>query len=278
MGTFTSLPYYIYTFIQRRIFFFVHEKIKNLIMDAAIYSLMLVLAASRLDGTKVLVSIPEGETDAQHSKILEAIANASIEEKKDWSELKSELKAMKDILNEVINSSALKLKAKPASTSEPAVDSSSQPPNHSGEVIVDQGEVGASSSYDNYFTSGDAFRAGSGWANEQNQFPAIIWKRYGKAHRLQKIGFRAVVYPKNLPNVFEVVGANNCASDREAHWTSMLRVDNGGGFTKRNEFKSFIIPVENRHPYRCLGLRWPTKEGSNSNFVQISKITMWEDK
>ena len=51
---------------------------------------------------------------------------------KDWSQLNSELKAIKGILNEVIDGSALKVKAKPASTSEPALDTSPQPPTHSG--------------------------------------------------------------------------------------------------------------------------------------------------
>ena len=36
-------------------------------MDAGIYTLMLVLAASGLDGTKVLVSIPEGTFHFTHN-------------------------------------------------------------------------------------------------------------------------------------------------------------------------------------------------------------------
>merc|ERR1719370_1635426 len=131
-------------------------------MDAAINTLMVILAASRLDGTQVLVSIPEGDLNAQHLKILEAIANVSIQEKvtqKDLSELKSEMKAIKDVLKEVMNGFALKLKTNPASTSEPALISTQQPgstpepsfismpepPTCLGDEIVDFGWPAASS-------------------------------------------------------------------------------------------------------------------------------------
>merc|ERR1739838_301230 len=103
-------------------------------MYAAFYTLIVVLAASGMDGTKVLVSIPEGEADAQRAQILEAIANISTQEKKHWEEhrniekkhwkeLESKLKVIEDTLN-VRNGSASKLKEKPASTSEPTLVSS----------------------------------------------------------------------------------------------------------------------------------------------------------
>jgi len=213
--------------------------------------------------------------------------------KKDWSELKSELKAIKEILNDVMNNSALKLKAKPASTSEPAstldpdLVSSQKPPTqctNSGEELTDYAHVW-SNGYSNHMNDYWGFKAYDRPFKEyeywkSNYFPAVIWKRYEKAHRLQKIGFRVPEYPKNWPNVFEVVGTNIEEDEVcDTHnWTPMLRVDNGGGFKSNNEFKTFIIPVEKRTSYRCLGLRFPTGEGSSNGHTNLIQITMWEDK
>merc|ERR1719309_1886014 len=150
---------------------------------------------------------------------------------------------MKDILNEVINNSALKLKAKtattsePGSTSEPALDSSPQPPTDLEGVIDDEGEAGSSSVLQLH-ESGKVAAAANGfltsglfWANKRYEWPALIWKRYRKAHRLQKIGFR-IHKPWNLPDVFEVIGSDDCTN-----WMSMMLVDNEGGFTKEKEFR-----------------------------------------
>ena len=82
-------------------------------MDAVIRTLMLVLAASRLDGIEVLVSIPE-DTFYNNDTITITIT-------------------MKDVLNEVMDGSAFKPNAKPASTSEPALVSSSQKPTTQSE-------------------------------------------------------------------------------------------------------------------------------------------------
>ncbi len=145
-------------------------------------------------------------------------------------------------------------------------------------VIVDQGEVGASSTFmwnDSGYTyrPANAFKASKSevWGNEYDQFPVFIWKRYRTAHRLQKIGFRVPQFEYNWPNVFEIVGSNN-----GLHWTTMLRIDNQGGFTANDQFRTFIIPVEKRAPFRRLGLKWPKKDGSNG-CVSLNEITMWEE-
>jgi len=104
-------------------------------MDAAIiYSLIFILAASRIEGTKVVVSIPEGEVDARLSKIMETIANATKQERNHWLGLKREMekesKSIKSIeaqLKELINAGDPVAEPKPAPTSEPTIASSSLP-------------------------------------------------------------------------------------------------------------------------------------------------------
>ena len=154
-------------------------------------------------------------------------------------------------------------------------------------LIVDQGEAGASSEAietNDVPNKGKTYSAANGfitsemsWLTEPHQWPAFIWKRYQKAHRLRKIGFR-VGRSNNWPDVFEVVGSDDCST-----WTSMLRLDKqgpwNGGFTK--EFRTYIIPVEKRTPFKCIGLKWPgTRDEwlSQSGRVSVDSITMWEDK
>jgi len=139
-------------------------------------------------------------------------------------------------------------------------------------LIVKRGTAGASSRHymKSEFSPRGAFDGTQDWINRVNEFPAVIWMRFQSAHRLQKIGFTAALVEDNLPNEFEVVGSDDCS-----RWTVLLRLDNRGGFEKDNEFKTFVIPVENRVSFKCLGLRFPDRKGCNG-YVRVGRITMYE--
>ena len=117
------------------------------------------------------------------------------------------------------------------------------------------------------------------WFNIKGQFPAGVWIRFQRTYRLAKIGFRAWspgYSGGNWPTVTEIVGSNDCSQ-----WKTLLYIDNGGGFTRNSgvgpqeQFRTFTIPTENRLPFTCLGLRWPSGQGCNG-IVRVGDIQMWE--
>jgi len=141
--------------------------------------------------------------------------------------------------------------------------------------IENGGTAGATSTLNPSYAPIKVFSGGI-WYNVRNQFPAAIWMRFQKAHRLMKIGFKAI-FPNtvanqgNWPKVTEVVGSNDCSQ-----WTTLLYIDNQGGFTSDDEFRMFTIPSQNGiSEYACLGLRWPSKEGCYG-VVAVGDIQMWE--
>ena len=136
-------------------------------------------------------------------------------------------------------------------------------------LIVNNGTAG-SSQYSNNYPPRGAFNGSNDWVNKLRQFPAVIWMRFQKSHRLQKIGFAPYSVASYLPNEFEVVGSDDCS-----HWTVLRRLNNKGGFRLDGEFKTFVIPVENRVSVTCIGLRWPNSNGC-TGFVRVGEITMWE--
>merc|ERR1711962_556686 len=137
--------------------------------------------------------------------------------------------------------------------------------------IVNDGTPGSTSN--GYYQPINAFTTSeASWYNVDGQFPAAVWMRFGRTYRLAKIGFRAwaPVGTGNWPTVTEVVGSNDCS-----RWTTLLYINNKGGFTQDKEYREFTIASENRLAFSCLGLRWPSRNGCNG-YVRLGHIQMWE--
>ena len=132
------------------------------------------------------------------------------------------------------------------------------------ELIKEKGTAGGTSSYDNR-PKAYAFINGTStvWCNEAYQYPASVWMRFRKPHRLQKIGYRSL---NRDNNAFEVIASDDCTS-----WTTLLSVGNPG-FTKDSEFKQWSIAIKNIAPFSCIGLKW---HKSNTH-VCVNGVTMWE--
>ena len=139
-------------------------------------------------------------------------------------------------------------------------------------LIVDSGTPGASSSNLPRFPPKLAFLGrgtkGTQWLNAANQFPALIWMRFSKPHRLAKIGFTSP-YANDHPRNIGFIGSNDCSN-----WTHMLNIADAG-LTKAWETKTWVIPSENRLPFYCIGIDWPNR-GKGDTYARISNITMWE--
>jgi len=249
-------------------------------MNAVIFTLTVALAARGINATQALESIPKGEVGARLSKIMETIANATKQERDHWVELRRELKGIKGELKGLrseIKTSDLKLK--PAPKPDPTLGSSPEATTHQeisrlivnpGRDGVAPGTAGASSQYTSDYLPSEAFDGTGDWMNRENRFPVAVWMRFPSAHRLQKIGFRASFIPSYMPNEIEVVGSDDCSQ-----WTVLLHLNNRGGFKSDREFKTFVIPAENRASFTCIGLRWPFRDGCDGS-VRVGRITMWE--
>ena len=143
--------------------------------------------------------------------------------------------------------------------------------------FANEGTAGATSIEGSCCTAIKAFTPpGASWHNKKFQFPAAVWMRFKKTHRLTKIGFRAW-WPNlsenegNMPKVTKVVGSNDCSN-----WNTLLQIDNFGGFTSHKEYRTFTIPSENRIlSYSCFGLTWASQEGTEG-WVRVGDIQMWE--
>ena len=88
------------------------------------------------------------------------------------------------------------------------------------------------------------------WANSEGQFPAFIWHWFHEIHVVAKFGFASRIDLQNLnqsPKSFYFVGSMDCSN-----WTTIIKVDDAG-FTKNNQFKSWIIPKRGRQAFRCFG-------------------------
>jgi len=266
-------------------------------MDFAFCTLMVVLTANRIDGTKVVVSLPDSEPLAAMANAIETIANATKQDTNHWKTLEKKLESIQEherestknlemklksieiLLNKMTNGSTSDTESKPRHnpTPEPRLPASTAPepeptlpaPTEELGLIVNRGTAGASS-YHRVLPPKNAFDGTSDWANRDGHFPAVIWLQFQSAHRLQKIGFAIHSVDQNLPYEFEVVGSDDCS-----RWNVLLRLNNRGGFRSNKEFKTFVIPAENRVSVRCIGLRWPNRNGCNG-YVRVGRITMWE--
>jgi len=136
-------------------------------------------------------------------------------------------------------------------------------------LIPNRGTPGASSVYSTYYARKGFSTSELSWASNSGAqyFPASVWMRYSRSHRLAKIGFRTAPSTSEMSKGFEVIGSNDCTN-----WNTLLYVENAG-FTKGLQFKTFQIPLENRIAFSCLGLKF---QNTPVNLVRLGQITMWE--
>jgi len=146
-------------------------------------------------------------------------------------------------------------------------------PRKIGEIVLlpYQGSAGATTTMHSNFLPKYAFMNTSRvWNSDIRSLPQWVWFNFSKPHRLARIGFPSHVN-EQYPKKFQVVGSSDCAS-----WSVMLRVEISDG---TREFKSWDIPVENRTPFRCIGLKvekcW---EGQRGKYIELHKVQMWEEK
>jgi len=271
-------------------------------MDAAIiYSLIFILAASRIEGTKVVVSIPEGEVDGRLSKIMEMIANLTKQERDDvqeernhWMglqrEIEKEYKSIKVQLKELMNARAPVAKPKPAPTSEPTIASSLLPtvsPGKNGmvEIVITGGTPGASSEFDaEHFKAENAFKPDPhthyqySWTSTYRDFPAYIWYDFKRQLRPKKVSYlprRSDVQNANAVRVkrFQFVGTNDRVCSKNSNW-KVLCEGKSAPYKSLNDERGCIVPSnQSVQSFSCLGLK--IIEGINNMEVSLMGIRIW---
>jgi len=244
-------------------------------MKITILASLVILAFSEdsaLD-TKILLSIPQGESGKEISSIKLELAKIVASNLQIAKSVKREEKHYKELVA-ALEKNQVQVKEIPAappstSVSTPTSIPEQTPSVHSERLISDYGTPGASSihrsfsSPKNAFTSTDRY-----WASSSFQFPAIIWMKFNNPHRLARIGYRSN-FLWNIPKKMIVVGSHDCTN-----WQSLLTIENTA-FRSNKEFRQWNIPEENRVSYRCIGLKWPVKPAGNT-LVVVTEIRMWE--
>ena len=114
---------------------------------------------------------------------------------------------------------------------------------------------------------------GKHWANRGSDRTRRIWFQFEEAHSLVKIGFssRSDGLLHQTPAHFLVIGSS--MTDDCKKWSTLLEVKKAG-FTKNDEFKSWLIPIENRKPFHCIGFKIVST--IKGNVAALKDIIMWE--
>jgi len=130
------------------------------------------------------------------------------------------------------------------------------------------GSAGASSFIDISYGAKYAFQESKFWLNAGGDgLPQSVWFNFGTSnHVLSKIDIRYNDF-SHAPKKFQIVGSNDCRT-----WSVLLEIENGG-FTSSNQLKTWNIPMSNRNPFSCIGLKVFTVNGSS--FTQVKHIVMW---
>jgi len=245
-------------------------------MKITILASLVILAFSEdsaLD-TKILLSIPQGESGKEISSIKLELAKIVASNLQIAKSVKREEKHYKELVA-ALEKNQVQVKEIPAappstSVSTPTSIPEQKPSVHSERLINDHGTPGASSVYRQYskynpmnaFTSTEEI-----WASDHHQFPAIVWMKFNNPHRLARIGYRSNSID-NIPKKMIVVGSDDCTN-----WSNLLTIENTG--FHGTEYRDWSIPEENRVLYRCIGLKWPVKPAGRT-IVVVKEIRMWE--
>ena len=143
-------------------------------------------------------------------------------------------------------------------------------------LIEFRGQAKSSSQYDGNLSAKEAFMGEMGkfWASSGNDPARKIWYQFEEAHSLAKIGFssRSDDFLWQTPAHFLVIGST--MTDECTNWSTLLEVKKAG-FTKNGEFRSWLIPIVNRKPFRCIGLKILSTIGDVNN-AALKNVMMWE--
>jgi len=282
-------------------------------MDFAFCTLMVVLTATRIDGTKVVVSLPDSEPLAAMANAIKTIANATKQDTNHWKTLKKELDSIKEeakkstknleiklksieiLLNKMMNGSASETESKPRHNSrstapepEPTLPASTEELEFSplrtvnGEAKSDETYSNSNYHINNAFRineNGDKFCTGYNLVNWYRPFPHLVWYKFPSNHIPSMFSFKRT-YWGNSPKTWKFVGSGDEGCDQNSKWVDLCE-DLSGHNVNSYEVVSCIVPIHARKPYRCLGIRiysTPQSSRGKSNEVCFHGIEFWEVK
>ena len=73
-----------------------------------------------------------------------------------------------------------------------------------------------------------------------------------------------------FPKKFDFIGSNDCES-----WTVIAQVSGVRRWNKKDEKKSWSIPIKQRASYKCYGIRVHSVQSGNQNTVAIQDVKLW---
>jgi len=275
-------------------------------MDFAFCTLMVVLTATRIDGTKVVVSLPDSVPLAAMANAIETIANATKLDTNHWKTLKKELDSIKEeereltktsknlgkklksieiLLNKMMIGSASETESRstapePEPTLPPSTEEQEQTllKTVNGEAKSDQTYPGTNSADEN-----DAFRIngrnvfctgydGSDW---YRPFPHLVWYKFPTNHIPSKFSFKRDSDKRHSPKTWKFVGSGDEGCDRNSKWVDLCG-DLSGQNIVENEVVGCNVTIYARKPYRCLGIRIYSTPSDKYHDVCFQGIQFWE--
>jgi len=255
-------------------------------MDSAIFTLMILLTAAGADGTKVMVSIPEGEPCLNQNH---------------YEKLEKELKEIKVLLNNMISNNAMHttnasaprnattLGENTMNTSDSTVDSDRRLIGFAGGKAMwewdrpdGQKEYGPHQA----FSSSSTGRT-CACCDENRPRAPLMWYEFHSAHTPARFSFqRNGADGACTPNTWRFVGSKDENCSPSSTWTELCgNMDDIGktqiiAGTKKivdGEEVGCDVPKYARQPFRCLGIRTYTSASTYSNdCVCLKKVKIWE--
>jgi len=151
-------------------------------------------------------------------------------------------------------------------------------------LTLDGAEYFATSEFDGY-----GYDYGPQWAFKRQTpntrlwvsmgtFPQTVHVRLPSPDTVSGFSFRSslintYVYDYNeSPTKFDFIGSNDCES-----WTVIAQVSGVRRWNKKDEKKSWSIPIKQRASYKCYGIRVHSVQSGNQMTVAIQDVKLWSD-
>ena len=118
------------------------------------------------------------------------------------------------------------------------------------------------------------------WANSPDTtVPHKVWFQFRKRMNLAKFGFATrtdhYYWNKQDPETFQVFGSDDC--DKLGTNLTILLTVNKAGFTRRDQHKAWLIPIEDRKPFFCYGFTILTTR-TKERYAAVQNALMWEER